>query len=130
MNMNYSLEAVLRALPAAWGPDTAQSPRSGAGAASGQCAVSSMLIQERFGGVILTANIGSSYYPVKHYWNQLDENIWIDSTRSQFIKRAAIRQIRVADRKEYDFEDTRKKLKILNYRLEQHLGELYGNSTY
>ncbi len=48
--------------------------------ALGQCAVTALIVQDRFGGILVRAeNEG-----VSHYWNRLAGGIEVDLTRSQF----------------------------------------------
>lgn len=64
------IEALLDELRQAW-PD---------GVSKGQCAVSALVVQDRFGGVLLRiVNEGES-----HYWNRLPDGHEVDMTRDQF----------------------------------------------
>ena len=70
--------------PAEWTPDRPS---------FGQCAVTSMIIYDRFGGEILrTVNQG-----VVHYWNRVD-GIEVDLTRDQFDTWAPEDEIVTVDR--------------------------------
>ncbi len=67
---------------AAWTPETSSDPSgwSPDNRAWGQCAVTALVVQDRFGGVLLrTVNEGAS-----HYWNRLPNGDEVDLTRDQF----------------------------------------------
>jgi hypothetical protein len=101
-----------------WGPDTAQNPVEGRGPASGQCAVSSMIIRDWFGGEIWTCQVGD----IKHYYNVLPWGRY-DSTKAQFsvVEYANSTGHRPAIPSEYLFKDTIEKYLILSERV------IYGN---
>lgn len=122
--MQRTLENVLEALSHSWGPDTAQNPSPYRGPASGQCAVSSMIIQEWFGGDLLRAVVKSwptARNGIVHYWNRLPSGVWVDSTRDQFYNEEVPYEIMVRPPEYlYKFEDTveryeRLKVRVLEY---------------
>lgn len=47
---------------------------------AGQCAVTALLVQDIFGGVLMRAVVNGE----SHYWNKLDDGTEIDLTRAQF----------------------------------------------
>lgn len=71
-------DTILRALRQAWSPETAPqwSPEN---PARGQCDVTSLVIQERFGGEILKTDVDG----VPHFYNRIG-GIRRDFTASQF----------------------------------------------
>lgn len=127
--MNPSLENILEALRNSWGEDTAQNPVEGAGISSGQCCVSSMIIQDYFGGELLRAEMSTfgnltvqKPDVIVHYWNELPGGVWLDSTRDQFNYNWIPISI-VKRPKEYlwKFEDTMNRYDILNKRVKEYL---------
>ncbi len=65
-----------------WSADTSTDPEgwSPACPAKGQCGVTALLVQDRFGGVILRSLVcGHS-----HFWNRLDDGTEVDLARDQF----------------------------------------------
>lgn len=78
------LLVLCKALRESWGEDTAQ-PHDGVWShinpAKGQCAVSTMVVKDYFGGDVVR---GVTRNGVVHYWNQLEGGVWLDTTHSQF----------------------------------------------
>lgn len=67
---------------AGWGADTSAYESWGAEGVpveSGQCAVTALLVQETYGGILKRALVNG----VSHYWNEIDGET-IDLTRAQF----------------------------------------------
>lgn len=127
------MELLLNALQASWGEDTAQNPNPSRGPASGQCVVSSMIVQDYYGGYLLKAEMSSASHhfglqpsspTIVHYWNQLPGGIWLDTTRDQFetwwVPTAVV--IRPPDYL-YKFEDTVKRYKLLKSRVVAYIEE-------
>lgn len=73
----------LNAIRDAWNDDTAASntPESGYLKPHGQCAVTALLVQDVFGGVILRAALADDS---SHYWNRIPGMGEIDLTRDQY----------------------------------------------
>ena len=113
--MEVSLSQVVWALANSWDLDTAQDPVPGRGISSGQCAVSSMIIYELFGGEIWTCYIVG----VKHYFNVFGYDQVYDSTRRQFTDEEyqTAEGHRRATFDEFVFQDTLDKYKILKGRV-------------
>jgi hypothetical protein len=80
--MYISIELIENALRKAWSRETCYPPDqekwSDENPAFGQCAVTSLIIQDFFGGEILYCK------HLHHYWNKLPDGKEIDLTRSQF----------------------------------------------
>lgn len=70
---------VLQALQRSWRKETALHGKGKDGSPENQCLVTAMVIQDWFGGYILTNNIKGK----RHYWNLLDGKE-IDYTQDQF----------------------------------------------
>lgn len=126
-----NLEIVLEALRNSWGEDTAQNPIKENGPASGQCCVSSMIIQDLFGGELLRAEMSTfdaltngRDETIVHYWNELPGGVWVDSTRSQFTPNWVPISL-VIRPKEYlwKFEDTMNRYEILRDRVMEYIKE-------
>lgn len=120
---------VIDALRDSWGPDTAQDS-IGSNPASGQCCVSSLVIQSHFGGNLLRASMihpSPTMRPVVHYWNELPDGTWLDVTRSQFSSHWFPAKVTVnPDEKLYWFEDTKRKYDILSARVYDKLAEAFS----
>ena len=74
---------VIEAIEQAWSQETAgifykDNP------SKGQCAVTSMLIQDLYGGKLVRGTLGKS----SHYWNELPDGTTVDLTRQQFGDKA------------------------------------------
>src|ERR1700723_2879045 len=65
----------------AWNAETSVDPGwSEANPSLGQCAVTSLIVQDLLGGELVRAEVGE----VSHYWNRLDDGVEVDLTRDQF----------------------------------------------
>lgn len=75
-----------KALIESWGSDTAHSSVrdkwSKENKASGQCAVTALVVNKYLGGVIMKGEVEGHKAP--HYWNVLPSGEVIDLTKSQF----------------------------------------------
>lgn len=73
----------------------------------GQCAVTSLIVQDFYGGQICRGVVGK----ISHYWNELPDGTQVDLTRQQFGERASeLKFTGYRDREElfdprYDTED-------------------------
>jgi hypothetical protein len=78
-----TLSDLEKALLEAWARETSADPDawSEENRAWGQCAVTALLVQDIFGGVILRGEIGST----SHYWNLLPSGDEVDLTKRQFV---------------------------------------------
>lgn len=76
------LAALRHALAWAWARQTSADPRhwSHANPAWGQCAVTALVVQDFFGGVLLRSEMNGG----SHYWNRLSPDEEVDLTRQQF----------------------------------------------
>ena len=82
--MKEKLDELKEKLSKAWVKETSNSPDKWKKTkpSIGQCAVTSILVNEMFGGLIIRGEFASKE---THYWNLLDKEI-IDLTRDQFNK--------------------------------------------
>lgn len=63
-----------------WSPDTAAGGYEATNPSSGQCAVTALVVQDRFGGRLLRAPIDGG----SHYFNRVADGRIVDLTRDQF----------------------------------------------
>lgn len=101
-----TIEDLQRRLEAAWSLDTTQTPErfDAEHPAAGQCCVSSLVVRDVLGGVILR---GVTNRGTIHYWNELPSGAWYDSTRAQFDDEEVVVSVqRDYDTALYWFPDT------------------------
>ena len=73
-------QALFVVIRRSWSADTSAYPAWTSGnPASGQCAVTALVVQDHLGGLLLRAEVGS----VSHYWNLVGAEE-VDLTREQF----------------------------------------------
>jgi hypothetical protein len=124
------LPLLLTALRASWDADTAQLWQETwhwSTPARGQCAVSSMIIQDAFGGNLLRGLTSSG---IVHYWNELSDGTWVDSTRSQFADDELIVQFqRAPDEYLWRFRGTVERYELLKARVESYLSTVQIGSN-
>jgi len=84
--MKPTFEAVIAALQATWQADTTYDPDTWSenNKARGQCVVSSLVIQDYFGGDLLRYTIDEKNLHETHYVNKLRNGTIIDTTSSQY----------------------------------------------
>lgn len=118
--MTLSLDQLVRAIPLAWNNETLGNEKHASNhPASGQCVVSSLLIQRHCGGEIIRCEVGGNhqYLRVKHYFNEIN-GVWVDSTTSQFMLRSPRRLFtRNPPVASYIFNDTWHRVDLLEYRV-------------
>ena len=123
---------ITEALRASWCPETStlgddlpvDNP------ARGQCAVSSLVVQDFLGGDLFRVRVSGDGIDERHYYNVLDDGIVIDTTREQYQgkpvsltpapvdlegKYVSIRE------KVLDNEDTRKRYELLRQLVNDNL---------
>ena len=82
--------------------------------AFGQCAITSLIIQDFFDGKILETVIGG----VSHYWNKLPNGKEVDLTKTQFKKEIKIPKGKFRGRNYIlSFPDTVRRYKILKQKV-------------
>jgi hypothetical protein len=71
-------------ISACWNRRTSYDPAgwSNRNRAWGQCAVTALVVQDLFGGIVLRGYING----IEHYWNRLPNEAEVDLTRTQFAK--------------------------------------------
>lgn len=106
------------ALLLAWSSTTSSSPTewSRKNPAAGQCAVTSLVIQDLLGGRILRADVNG----ISHYWNCLPTGAEVDLTRGQFDRDTIIPRGEPRSR-DYilSFPSTRKRYRQLKRRCKE-----------
>jgi hypothetical protein len=78
-------------ISACWNRRTSYEPErwSRSNRAWGQCAVTALVVQDLFGGVVLRGFVNG----IEHYWNRLPNQIEVDLTRVQFPSIHEIAQV-------------------------------------
>jgi hypothetical protein len=112
-----SLEAVEAAARAAWAVDTSSDPDrwSADNAAWGQCAVTSLLVQDFFGGDLLRTEVEG----ISHYWIRTPDGREVDLTREQFGPHAKVGPGEARDRNYVlSFPQTRRRYDLLRRRVQ------------
>lgn len=104
----YSLQDISKALHAPWSADTAYDPKdwSEDNKARGQCVVSSLIMQDYFGGELIRYEINKASLHETHYANILN-GVVIDTTASQY-KNPVTMRVKPANLK--NFASLREKL--------------------
>lgn len=119
---NLSIKEFSFALLEAWGSDTAKGEWRKDIPSLNQCAVTALVVQDYFGGILLRCllNDGDS-----HYWNMTPTFGELDLTFSQFayVLQKPVGETIVRER-DYvlSFPDTKKRYEILKERLETIIG--------
>lgn len=119
-----TLEELIRALPLAWNSDTLGNEKHASDhPASGQCTVSSLLIQRHCGGDIIRCEVGGDSGRIIHYFNEIN-GTWVDSTTSQFLLRSPRRKfLKNPNPQTYIFNDTLYRVDMLEYRVRDVLND-------
>lgn len=111
-----SWRGLLNELEAAWCRETSADPTHWDpwNPAWGQCAVTALVVQDRFGGDLLRATVAGT----SHYWNRLPDGTEVDLTRHQFDV-LETDPIGVVREREYvlSFPDTKRRYEMLLLRL-------------
>ena len=118
--MSVKIELLEEALKSSWIRETSNQPEkwSSANPALGQCVVSSLMVNEMFGGEIIRGEFKNGQ---THYWNLVGKNI-IDLTKSQFNGELSFERITLADiSKLLANEDTANRFNILKKKTKKAL---------
>lgn len=110
----------------AWGPDTSATPALWVpeNPALGQCAVTALLIQNKWGGELLRCEINGKE---SHYWNLLPSGTEEDLTYEQFTLPA--KRVRTEPRSTsyvLSFEPTQRRYYLLQLRFQNAWGAATG----
>jgi hypothetical protein len=103
-------------LAGAWCHETSADPArwSPSNKAWGQCAVTALVVQDRFGGTLLRAEVQG----LSHYWNRLPDGSEVDLTARQFEPGVLIEDGDVRERSYVlSFGETRRRYDLLERRL-------------
>jgi hypothetical protein len=126
----FELKDVVEALEASWNRDTAfdKDDWNTENPARGHCVVSSLVVQDYFGGELLGYSVEGPGIRETHFVNQLEDGTVIDTTETQYISTvhmtlksvrldgfASIREKRLSD------NDTRRRYEFLKSRVESYL---------
>jgi hypothetical protein len=114
-------ELIKTALAQAWNGDTsAESDWTDANPAYGQCAVTSLVVQDHLGGELICGRVTGG----SHYWNMLPSGEEIDLTKQQF-KRPFVPQSTEISSREHVLADphTRQRYELLSDRVRQALAK-------
>jgi hypothetical protein len=136
--MKPDISHITEALRASWSPETStwgedlpvDNP------ARGQCAVSSLVVQDFLGGDLFRVRANGDGIDEKHYYNVLDDGTVIDTTREQYQGKVVSLTPAPVDlegkyvsirEKVLDNEDTRKRYELLRQLVNDNLqkGQLY-----
>ena len=126
----FELNDVIKALEESWCADTAfnKNDWSPENSARGQCVVSSLVIQDYFGGDLLKYSVAGEGLSETHYFNRLSDGRLIDTTEKQYTSPvsltpapvsfdgfSSIREKRLSD------DDTRLRYELLKARVSNYL---------
>ena len=130
--MKPDISHITEALRASWSPETStwgedlpvDNP------ARGQCAVSSLVVQDFLGGDLFRVRANGDGIDEKHYYNVLDDGSVIDTTREQYQGKVVSLTPAPVDlegkyvsirEKVLDNEDTRKRYELLRQLVNDNL---------
>ena len=130
--MKPDISHITEALRASWSPETStwgedlpvDNP------ARGQCAVSSLVVQDFLGGDLFRVRANGDGIDEKHYYNVLDDGTVIDTTREQYQGKVVSLTPAPVDlegkyvsirEKVLDNEDTRKRYELLRQLVNDNL---------
>ena len=84
--MKPSLEILTKILQSSWSVDTARTPSewNESNPARGQCVISSLIVQDYFGGELIRYKVTGEGIDETHFCNLLDGDILVDTTVSQY----------------------------------------------
>lgn len=114
---------LIAAVRISWGADTSSDPDN-CGAANpswGQCAVTSLIVQDHLGGTIMCGEVAD----IVHYWNRLPCGRELDLTREQFLgwQPSGVTPEESPRRLLMQFEGTRERYHVLAARVDDALSE-------
>lgn len=84
--MSTSLQTLAKTFQSSWSVDTARTPSewSESNSARGQCIISSLIVQDYFGGELVRFKVTGENIDETHFCNLLDGDVLIDTTVSQY----------------------------------------------
>lgn len=91
--MQPTLQTLVKALQNSWSAETSYDANdwSSENKARGQCVVSSLVVQDYFGGDLIRYEVSEGPLRETHYMNKLDDGTIIDTTNSQYVTPVGMR---------------------------------------
>lgn len=126
--MNSNISTVAEALKSCWIKETSYQPEkwTATNPSLGQCAVTSLVVHEMFGGVLIRGEMKSGQ---SHYWNLVGSDV-IDLTKDQFKYDLSFERIhQVFPEKLLSDEDTARRVDILKKKLKKELEDSTNTTT-
>ncbi|OGL24216.1 hypothetical protein A2791_04965 [Candidatus Saccharibacteria bacterium RIFCSPHIGHO2_01_FULL_46_30] len=128
--MQPTLQILTKAIQDSWSAETAYNANnwSRENKARGQCVVSSLVVQDYFGGDLIRYEISEGALRETHYMNRLDDGTIIDTTNSQYrspvgmrLKPTALGDFTSLREKRLDDKSTADRYTLLKKRVSIHL---------
>jgi len=120
--MNSKISEIAEVLKTCWIKETSNQPEkwTATNPTLGQCAITSVIVNELFGGIIIRGEMKSGQ---THYWNLIGNDV-IDLTRDQFKYDLSFENIRqVTAEKILNNENTAKRYEILSKKLKKAMAD-------
>lgn len=123
--MTFTLDQFVYALPKAWREETREPDFAGRPIVEGQCTTSSLLVRRHLGGDIIRCSVGGeTWRGTVHYFNELPNGMWLDTTRPQFEARSPVRLIQKNPQQRlYMFKNTMEQVDILEFWVQEVLDD-------
>jgi hypothetical protein len=128
-----SLQELITVLRSCWDAETSFTPEEWtvANPARGQCLVSSLVVQDYFGGDLKRYRVKAEHFEETHYCNILDDGTILDTTGSQYTVAVTLLTTPIeligystARDKMLANDQTRERYELLKNRVTQALREL------
>lgn len=91
----------------------------------GMCAITSLVVNDYFGGEIAKTKVDG----ISHYFNLINNQI-VDLTKEQFVKEISYENYKIIDREKILTEDTNNRYQILKKKVEKNLLEEVDKEVY
>lgn len=130
--MSPTLEQLILALQRSWCAETsyADSDWPADNPARGQCVVSSLVVQDYFGGELVRYAVKGDGIDEMHYCNMLEGGVLLDTTRSQYqtpmtftFAPVELKQYTSIREKRLDDDETRQRYELLQQRVAAYLAQ-------
>ena len=127
--MASEIDAITKALQTSWSIETSYGGMATVdNPARGQCVVSSLVLQDYFGGDLQRVRVSGSDVDEKHYFNVLDDGTHIDATGMQYdgmdiayIAAPINLEGHKSIREKVLDDDTRRRYDVLSKRVKEYL---------